>query len=514
MEDGDEIDEIEYQEEYGDDNYNLDEAEEEGKYEFLMKDQFEKELRKKVEEFVPYTELKPEEAELVLIHYNWNLELLLNDWVDKMDKIKMLSGLKQTPESQKNIYKFFKKNQIPKNMCLVCMTEFENENDYLCLGCGHKCCVECYTEYLLAKLDEQMTLLSTPCPLHGCNFIVTSNLFKKCFKNNEDAMNIYNKCLLRNFTESNSDIKLCPNPKCDLCIKVPGHGSIEIKCQCGSLFCFKCLKESHRPCDCAMTLNWEEKNKSEGENAKWLAVNTKQCPHCHKYIEKNQGCNHMTCRKEAGGCGYEFCWICLGEWKPHGTSWYECKLYKPDSEAKAKEKLRSQIKYDLELFADCNIKYSEQVKAQKYAEALKDKIQQYKKILETKKNQSHSELVFFDEAIETVVDCHRILKNTYIFSYYMKRTNNIKCKLYEHNQSILSSQSDKLHELLELDELPNILKINEYDKFDKEFSQYKGHIMGLIGSTMKYRESLLSEIENDPGSIDYDKLKRINSKNL
>ena len=26
----------------------------------------------------------------------------------------------------------------------------------------------------------------------------------------------------------------------------------------------------------------------------------------------------MTCRKEVGGCGYEFCWICLDEWKKHG----------------------------------------------------------------------------------------------------------------------------------------------------------------------------------------------------
>lgn len=28
----------------------------------------------------------------------------------------------------------------------------------------------------------------------------------------------------------------------------------------------------------------------------------------------------MTCRK----CKYEFCWTCLGEWKPHGTNWYNC----------------------------------------------------------------------------------------------------------------------------------------------------------------------------------------------
>ena len=48
--------------------------------------------------------------------------------------------------------------------------------------------------------------------------------------------------------DSNSDIKLCPNPKCDALIELPGHGMKEIKCQCGYFFCFKCLRESHRPC--------------------------------------------------------------------------------------------------------------------------------------------------------------------------------------------------------------------------------------------------------------------------
>jgi hypothetical protein len=42
-------------------------------------------------------------------------------------------------------------------------------------------------------------------------------------------------------------------------------------------------------------------------SALWVAANTKKCPRCQTPIEKNEGCNHMTCRK----CRYEFCWICF-----------------------------------------------------------------------------------------------------------------------------------------------------------------------------------------------------------
>ena len=43
---------------------------------------------------------------------------------------------------------------------------------------------------------------------------------------------------------------------------------------------------------------------------------------------------------------YDFCWVCLGPWEPHGSSWYSCNRYDED-EAKAardaQEKSRSAL---------------------------------------------------------------------------------------------------------------------------------------------------------------------------
>jgi hypothetical protein len=81
-------------------------------YNFLLKGEIEKERDKKIEEFIQFSSLSKEEAELILINYNWNIDILNNDWFDKMEIIKMNSGLSQTPESIKKISIFFKKNKI------------------------------------------------------------------------------------------------------------------------------------------------------------------------------------------------------------------------------------------------------------------------------------------------------------------------------------------------------------------------------------------------------------------
>ncbi len=454
-----------------------------GKYDFLMQDEIEKERNQKIEEFNQFSSLPKEQAELILMQYNWNIDILFNDWFDKMQKIKENSGLSQTKKSKEAVEKYSKKINYIRGVCPICFCDIE-ENDIIKLGCDHCFCSDCFKCYLKQKVLDPLILLSCPCPFLGCNYIVTHDIFSKLLKDDSDALKVYNKCLIRNFTESNSDIKLCPNPKCDVIVKVPGHGMIEVKCQCGLSFCFKCLRESHRPCDCEMVQYWEDKSKNEGENTKWLIVNTKQCPNCHKYIEKNQGCNHMTCRKEVGGCGYEFCWICLGEWKPHGSSWYECKKYNPTEVDKQKEKMRLNTKYELERYANFYDSYSNEVKALKFGIKLKDTVAKYKEALEKDKNQPHLELKFLDEALQTALDCHNILKNTYIFGYYMNNTLK-EYQLYVYHQEMLRRQGDLLYDQLETDYLPKIIKMDNLEEFNKKFSEYKGNINSLMSYVFK-----------------------------
>lgn len=44
--------------------------------------------------------------------------------------------------------------------------------------------------------------------------------------------------------------------------------------------------------------------------------NSKECPNCKNRMQKNGGCDLMTCQPQ-GGCGYEFWWTCGCPYRSH-----------------------------------------------------------------------------------------------------------------------------------------------------------------------------------------------------
>ena len=75
--------------------------------------------------------------------------------------------------------------------------------------------------------------------------------------------------------------------------------------------------------DCETIRRWLTKCADDSETANYISAHTKDCPKCNICIEKNGGCNHMQCYN----CKHDFCWMCLGDWRTHGSEYYECSRY-------------------------------------------------------------------------------------------------------------------------------------------------------------------------------------------
>jgi len=73
----------------------------------------------------------------------------------------------------------------------------------------------------------------------------------------------------------------------------------KVSCEnCPQEYCFDCGKTYHGDFDCEIPI--------DEMSALLISQITKPCPKCHVAIEKNEGCNHMTCKQ----CGQHWCWIC------------------------------------------------------------------------------------------------------------------------------------------------------------------------------------------------------------
>ena len=63
-------------------------------------------------------------------------------------------------------------------MCIIC-GDVKDQEEYYFLKCEHKACKDCMISYLFDKLfSEPQNVLSTFCPLKGCNLYVTKSMFK------------------------------------------------------------------------------------------------------------------------------------------------------------------------------------------------------------------------------------------------------------------------------------------------------------------------------------------------
>jgi ariadne-1 len=127
----------------------------------------------------------------------------------------------------------------------------------------------------------------------------------------------YKEYFKKSFIEINRLTKWCPSPGCTYAVEYPSMKQTDIVCVgCNGDWCFKCLKKAHRPIHCDLLAKWLNRIDAGNDDTEvWLKLNTKHCPKCKVAIQKNQGCMHMTCRQ----CKYEFCWLCLGDYRNHTT---------------------------------------------------------------------------------------------------------------------------------------------------------------------------------------------------
>lgn len=338
--------------------------------------------------------------------------------------------------------------------------------DTFALGCGHRYCLGCWKSYLEVALKDGPAAINVHCPSPKCYAVVHDKAFKRLLPRSE--YKTFKKFVAKSLVTDNPLIKFCPAPGCTNAIKCERKNRREaVQCGCGFSFCFQCNDYEigdHMPATCENVRSWMERASSESENIKWLLANTKRCPQCGKPIEKNGGCMHMTCRKQSGGCGHEFCWLCRGPWTEHGSEtggYYACNKY-GSSGAKDEDVKNDQIRTELEYYMFYYHRYESHKNAMRIADEQRRSADKKSDEILAKWQVRTQDTKFLQEATEQLLNNRRVLQWSYVYGFFLKDRPQEK-QLYEFLQEDLEKHTNRLSEVYETP----VERIEDYAAFIK-----------------------------------------------
>ncbi|ORZ23908.1 hypothetical protein BCR41DRAFT_302195 [Lobosporangium transversale] len=380
-----------------------------------------------------------DQAAALLRTFKWNKERLIERYMETPEEILEQAGL-DLSDNHTSIQK------RPKGfVCTICFDDDDN-GSAVGLKCGHFFCQPCYEQYLTQKVAEEGECRRILCPESGCSVVVDEPTILKVIE--EPIVKKYRKLQDKAYVADVDTLRWCPAPNCENAVECRlSHSSFSIivptvACACGSKFCFGCGLGDHQPAQCSLVKLWLKKCADDSETANWISANTKECSKCQSTIEKNGGCNHMTCRK----CKYEFCWVCMGPWTEHGTNWYNCNRFDESSSTDARDQ-QAKSRASLERYLHYYNRFANHEQSAKLDRDLYTKTEKKMEEMQRTSDLSWIEVQFLKKAVDVLTTCRTTLQWTYAFAFYLAKNN--MTELFEDNQRDLEVAVEALSELLE-----------------------------------------------------------------
>ena len=198
--------------------------------------------------------------------------------------------------------------------CPICFNEEDKNSSFITFPCHCTACVDCISQWITLKISEkQYTIDSrTTCIMADCKKDMSlQEIYQRIPLSSQQKMD---EALLQVYFSRQQDIRKCPDSNCQYA------GIINLKKSCTSpLQCSLCgiqWRDKQHYTKFEKILNYlknRSKAKAEDLSQAWIKQRSKKCPSCKVNIEKNGGCDHMTCKH----CNYEFCWICFRRHPAH-----------------------------------------------------------------------------------------------------------------------------------------------------------------------------------------------------
>ncbi|XP_059640288.1 E3 ubiquitin-protein ligase RSL1-like [Cornus florida] len=201
------------------------------------------------------------------------------------------------------------------SFCEICVEKKESDDMFRNQTCHHSFCSDCISKHVATKIQENTRVVL--CPGVECQGVLEFDDCRSMIQ--KDVLERWDEVLCESMFLA-SEIFYCPFKDCSAMMLNDGAGEVirESECPvCRRLFCAQCYVPWHPGIECEefQILNEDERGREDlmvrelAREKNWM-----KCPHCNYYVEKTEGCIHMTCR-----CGFQFCYACGATWtQTHG----------------------------------------------------------------------------------------------------------------------------------------------------------------------------------------------------
>lgn len=214
----------------------------------------------------------------------------------------------ETAESSKMGAKRVRKSPPRLSLCEIC-AETKDSNEMFPLHCTHNFCTCCISKHvsiiikkmraLIVKKDEEGVIT---CPVIDCTSVLEIETLRAVLP--ADVVTLWDDVLCESTIPPEMK-SYCPYKDCSGLLERENDGEVirESECPfCHRLFCAKCNVAWHSGVDCdeRERLKEEERERECELKLHDLAKksNWQRCPNCKFYVEKTEGCLHMTCRSQ------------------------------------------------------------------------------------------------------------------------------------------------------------------------------------------------------------------------
>ncbi|KAK4414046.1 putative E3 ubiquitin-protein ligase [Sesamum alatum] len=181
--------------------------------------------------------------------------------------------------------------------CEICTEEKQKPDMFQLEGCPHSFCSTCMAKHVEYKLRQNIVVIS--CPAEDCNNVIEpAGPLRRVMP--PDMVARWEEAIIASTILDSQKIH-CPYEDCSEMLVDDGDEGVVVKeseCPvCRRLFCAQCRVPWHQGFDCEefRRLNRKRKDKEElrllAREKKW-----KKCPNCKVFVDKTEGCIHITCR--------------------------------------------------------------------------------------------------------------------------------------------------------------------------------------------------------------------------